>query len=62
MIDFRNVQTLKCDLIRDRQATKEEATSVLESKCLQLSNEAREGLRDKLSFFYGRAGEVDVEG
>ncbi len=60
MIDFRNVQTLRCDLIKSRDKTKEEHTSILESKCLQLTDNARELLRNKLSYYYGRPLEAQV--
>ncbi len=53
MIDFKNVQTLKCELIRERN------NSILESKCLQLSTNARDELRMKLSYYYGRVPEED---
>ena len=60
MIDFRNIQTLRCDLIRNRDKTQEEETPILESKCLQLSGEAREELRNKLSYYYGRPVEAEL--
>lgn len=61
MVDFRNVQTLRCDLIKSRDKTKEEETPILESKCLQLSDQAREELRNKLSYYYGRPVETGVD-
>ena len=60
MIDFRNVQTLRCDLIKSRDKTTEEHISILESKCLQLAESAREDLRNKLSYYYGRPLEAQV--
>lgn len=61
MIDFRNVQTLKCDLIKSRDKTKEEETQILKSRCLQLSDQVREELRNKLSYYYGRQVETGVD-
>ena len=54
MVDFRNVQTLKCDLIKSREDTKEEDGNILASKCLQLSKQTRDDLRLKLSHYFGR--------
>lgn len=54
MVDFRNVQTIKCALIRSREESKEEDTQVLASKCLQLSKSTREDLRQKLAYYFGR--------
>lgn len=59
MIDFRNIQTLKCELIKSRDKIGEEEVPILESKCLQLSNQSREELRKKLSFYYGRPSEEE---
>ena len=54
MVDFRNIQTLRCDLIKSREHTSEEDTNILASKCLQLSIQTREELRMKLSHYFGR--------
>lgn len=54
MIDFRNIQTLKCDLILSREKTKEENAQILASKCLQLSKTSREDLRQKLAHYFSR--------
>lgn len=59
MIDFRNIHTLKCELIKNRDKIEQEEESVLESKCLQLSETTREELRHKLSFYYGRPSEAE---
>ncbi len=61
MIDFRNVQTLRCEMIKNRDKIEEEEAPILESKCLQLSAQAREELREKLSYYYGRPVEAEVE-
>lgn len=60
MIDFRNVQTLRCEMIKSRDKIEEEEAPILESKCLQLSEQAREELREKLSYYYGRPVEAEV--
>jgi len=54
MVDFRNIQTIRCDLIKSREDTKEEDGSILASKCLQLSKHTRAELRLKLSHYFGR--------
>lgn len=54
MVDFRNIQTLRCDLIKSREHTSEEDTNILASKCLQLSIQTREELRMKLAHYFGR--------
>lgn len=54
MIDFRNIQTIKCDLIQSRERTKEENVQILASKCLQLSKLTREELRQKLAHYFSR--------
>jgi len=61
MIDFRNSQTLKCELIRNRDRTTEEDPPILESKCIQLSEQTREELRRKLSYYYGRPAEAELD-
>jgi hypothetical protein len=62
MIDFRNMQTLKCDLLRGREKTTEEEAQILQSKCLQLSRQSREELRMKLShYFVRRPAEDEIE-
>jgi hypothetical protein len=54
MVDFRNIQTLKCDLIKGREDTIEEDGDILASKCMQLSRQTRRELRLKLSHYFGR--------
>jgi len=54
MVDFRNIQTIRCDLIRSREHTLEEETNILASKCVQLSIKTREELRMKLAHYFGR--------
>ena len=52
MIDFRNTYKLYYDKIKSKAS--------LESKCLQLSLQARAELRDKISYYYGRAPKEDI--
>jgi len=52
MIDFRNTYKLYCDKIKSKAS--------LESKCLQLSLQARAELRDKISYYYGRVPKEDM--
>ena len=54
MIDFRNIQTIRCGLIQSREKTKEEDAQILASKCLQLSKQSREELRQKLAHYFSR--------
>ena len=53
MIDFRNTYKLNCEKI----VTPE--NSPLESKCLQLSIQARSELRDKIAYYYARIPKED---
>lgn len=53
MIDFRNTYKINCEKI----ITPKDAP--LDSKCLQLSIQARSELRDKISYYYGRTPEED---
>lgn len=53
MIDFRNTHKVNCEKIITN------SKSPLELKCLQLSIEARNELRDKLTHYYGRVPEED---
>lgn len=48
MVDFRNTYKLNCEKIITPQE------SPLDSKCLQLSTEARSELQDKIAFYYTR--------
>jgi len=52
MIDFRNTYKLYYNKIKSEAS--------LESKCLQLSLQARAELRDKISNYYGRAPKEDI--
>ncbi len=53
MIDFKNIYKLNCEKIN----TPEDAP--IDSKCLQLSNQVRNELRDKISYYYARAPKED---
>jgi hypothetical protein len=59
MIDFRNLQTLRCELIKNRDRIEVEEKAILASKCLQLSEPIREELKNKLSYYYARPVEVE---
>lgn len=58
MIDFKKTYKLKCSLIKRPEKTPEDSL-ILQSKCLQLSIQARSELRDKMSYYYGRTPEED---
>lgn len=60
MIDFRNVSTLKCEKIKRCDKMSGEDMKILDTKCLQLSDTAREELREKMAFYYGRPAEEEV--
>jgi len=53
MIDFKNVYKINCDKIISPEK------SPLESKCLQLSIQARSELRDKIAYYFARVPEED---
>ena len=53
MADFRNTYKLYCDKIKSSEK------APLESKCLQLSVQARSELRDKISYYYARIPKED---
>jgi len=53
MIDFRNTYKLYCDKIKSPEK------APLESKCLQLSLQARDELRNKISYYYARVPKED---
>ena len=53
MIDFRNTYKLNYEKINPPK------DAPLESKCLQLSIQARSELRDKIAWYYGRVPEED---
>lgn len=53
MIDFRNTYKINCEKIISPK------DSPLDSKCLQLSTQARTELRNKIAFYYARIPEED---
>ena len=53
MVDFRNTYKLYCDKIKSPEK------APLESKCSQLSVQARSELRDKISYYYARIPKED---
>ena len=53
MIDFKNIYKVKCEKINSRN------NAPIDSKCLQLSIQARKELRNKISYYYGRPPEED---
>lgn len=54
MIDFRNIYKINCDKIINA------TNSPLENKCLQLSIQTRDELRNKLSYYYWRPPKEDL--
>jgi hypothetical protein len=59
MVDFKNIQKIKCSRIQrptDRMPCDE---LILQSKVLELSVEARNDLRDKIAHFYSRPPKED---
>jgi hypothetical protein len=60
MIDFRNVNTVKCDMIKRAEEMGPDELNIIESKCLQLSEDSRENLRNKMAYYYGRSPEEDL--
>lgn len=64
MIDFRNIQTLKCPLIKtkeQREKSGKEELPILKSKRFQLSVSTRKELRDKLSNYFWRSNDIDID-
>lgn len=59
MIDFRNINKIKCKMIKRSDKLTEEDAPLLESKALQLSVETRRELRDKIAYYYYRPPEED---
>ncbi len=55
MIDFRNIQKINCDLILTNK------NFPFESKCLELAKATRGELREKISYYFGRTPEEDLE-
>lgn len=60
MIDFRNVSTVKCDLVKRAEQMGIDESAIIESKLLQLSDTSREELRNKLAYYYGRIPEEEL--
>lgn len=58
MMDFRKTYTIKCDLIKRPEETREDSI-ILQTKCLQLSIQARSELRDKLAYYFARVPKED---
>lgn len=54
MIDFRNIYTIKCDLIKRVCGGSSAEDQLLKSKCLQLTNDIRSELRVKIASYYSR--------
>jgi hypothetical protein len=59
MLNFRNVYTIKCAMIKRPEKVKPEDAPIIESKVLQLSIQARSELRDKIVYYYSRIPEED---
>lgn len=62
MIDFRNISTIRCDMIKRAEYMGTEDLPILESKCLQLSDKVREELREKMAYYYSRPVEKEEIG
>lgn len=54
MIDFRNIYTVKCQLIKKVDNGRSAEDSLIQSKLLQLTNDVRSELRDKITKYYSR--------
>ena len=59
MIDFKNIQKIKCDLIQRTTGKKSFAQSILSSRILELTPFIREELRQKIALFYSRIPKED---
>jgi hypothetical protein len=59
MIDFKNIYTIKCAMVKRPEKAKPEDAPIIESKVLQLSIQARSELRDKIIYYYSRIPEED---
>ena len=59
MINFKNIYTMKCAMIKRPKELKPEDAPIIESKVLQLSIQARSELRDKIAYYYSRIPEED---
>lgn len=60
MIDFRNIYTVKCDMIKRAEKMGPEEAAIVDSKCLQLSDATREELRNKIAYYFGRVPDEDL--
>jgi len=60
MVDFGNIYTIKCPMIRRSEGATPQDPSVINSKVLQLSIQARAELRDKISYYYTRPPKEDM--
>ncbi|MBL7135470.1 MAG: hypothetical protein ISS81_02615 [Candidatus Marinimicrobia bacterium] len=60
MIDYKNIYTIKCAMIKRPEKVKPEDAPIIESKVLQLSIRARSELRDKFAYYYSRPPKEDM--
>jgi len=60
MIDFRNIYTIKCPMIKRSEGATLQDPSIINSKVLQLSIQARDELRNKISYYYTRPPKEDM--
>jgi hypothetical protein len=58
-IDFRNIFTIHCGLIKRAEQMGANEVAVIDSKCLQLSDASRAELRDKVAYYFGRVPDED---
>lgn len=59
MINFKNIYTMNCAMIKRPKELKPEDAPVMESKVLQLSIQTRSELRAKIAYYYSRIPEED---
>jgi hypothetical protein len=59
MVDFKNIQKIKCSRIQRPTNRMPCDELLLQSKALELSAEARNDLRDKIAHFYSRPPRED---
>jgi len=59
MIDFKNVQKIKCSKIQRPEPRKPLDKAIIGSKILELSIEARRDLREKIAYFFSRVPDED---
>ena len=60
MIDFRNIYTIQCPLIKRSEELTTQDPAIIKSKVLQLSIQARTELREKIGFYYTRVQLEDL--